>query len=58
MAADRMVKACHRCRIWIELDSSYESQKKEQRFDREHRGHPVQVVRISEIQKYYKPAED
>ena len=32
--------------------------QKEQKFDREHRGHPTQVVRISEVQEYYKPADE
>jgi len=57
MAIDRMVKACHKCRIYIEIGNTYELVKKEQKFDQEHRGHPVQIVRISEVQEYYKPVE-
>ncbi|NVM55114.1 MAG: hypothetical protein HWN66_15520 [Candidatus Helarchaeota archaeon] len=55
--ADRMVKACHRCRVYISIGNTYEIIQKEQKFDREHRGHPTQVVRISEILEYYKPIE-
>lgn len=54
MAIDRMVKACHKCRIYIEIGSTYDIVQKERIFDRDHRGHPVQVVRVSEIQEYYK----
>ncbi len=54
---DRMVKACHKCRIYMSIGNTYELLQKEQKFDREHRGHPVQVVRVSEIQEYYKQIE-
>ena len=52
-----MVKACHSCRVYMELGSTYEIMQKEKRFDGKHRGHPVQVVRISEVQEYYQPEE-
>ncbi|MFX1294374.1 MAG: hypothetical protein ACFFD2_05910 [Promethearchaeota archaeon] len=55
MAVDRMVKACHKCKQYIELGNTYESMQKEHDFDQKHRGHPLQVVRLSEIQNYYKP---
>ncbi len=53
-----MVKACHRCRVYITIGNTYEAMQKEKGFDREHRGHPTQVVRISEVQEYYKPVEE
>lgn len=52
--SDRMVKACHKCRTYITIGNTYELVQKEQKYDREHRGHPTQVVRISEVQEYYK----
>ncbi|MHA1264279.1 MAG: hypothetical protein ACTSRS_03510 [Candidatus Helarchaeota archaeon] len=55
--ADRMVKACHKCRVYISIGNTYELVQKEKQFDREHRGHPTQVVRISEVKEYYKPAD-
>lgn len=57
MAVDRMLKACHRCRLYIELGSSYQQMQKEKDFDRQHRGHPTQVVRASEVQEHYKKIE-
>ncbi len=57
MAIDRMVKACFKCRVYIEIGNTYELMKKEQRFDQEHRGHPVQVVRISEVKEHYQLVE-
>ncbi len=57
MGLDRMVKACHKCRIYIEIGDNYQQMQKEKNFDREHKGHPTQVVRISEVQEYYKRSE-
>jgi hypothetical protein len=55
--ADRMVKACHRCRSYMEIGNTYDLIQKEQKFDREHRGHPCQVVRLSEVKEFYKRLE-
>ena len=57
MALDRTVKACHRCRVYMEIGNTYQFVQREGQFDREHRGHPVQIVRISEVQEYYKRIE-
>ena len=41
----------------MEIGNTYDLVQKEQKFDREHRGHPVQVVRLSEVKDYYKRIE-
>ncbi|MHA1309789.1 MAG: hypothetical protein ACTSQO_02575 [Candidatus Helarchaeota archaeon] len=49
-----LVKACHNCKVYINLDASYEGQKLEKAFDSKHRGHMVQVVQFAEIKDKYK----
>lgn len=56
--SDRNVKACHKCRVYVTIGNTYELGQKEKGFDRQHRGHPTQVVRLSEVQEYYKPVEE
>ena len=55
--ASTMVKACHSCREYIFVDSSYEGQKLEKAFDSRHRGHMVQVAQYAEIKEKYKKFE-
>ncbi len=46
------VFACHRCKIFINVDESYEGQMGTFLFERDHQGHPVGNIDQAEVGSY------
>ncbi len=46
------VVACHKCKIFIQVDESYEGQMGTYLFERDHKGHAVGNIDLAEVGAY------
>ncbi len=47
-----VVRACHKCKLYVQMDESLEGKKRVKAFDINHRGHPLGMVNQDEVESY------
>ena len=47
-----LVRACHKCKTYIDIVETYDGQQFVRQFEKDHRGHPLSTLNIEDLPQY------